>query len=503
MTLNDLLGGVRVTKLYSGMYGKMVLTQDISVRNIRYDSRRVGPGDLFVALRGTAENGHRFIDDAIAAGASAVVVDDDASRPDTYFMHTGVLKVLVPDARAALAALSANFYGRPADRLQIVGITGTNGKTTTSHLIRAILAADGKPAGLIGTIDYRIADRVLPATHTTPESLELHELLAEMVRAGCVAAVMEVSSHALAMSRVAGIGFGAAVFTNLTQDHLDYHGSMEDYFRAKKKLFDSVSPGGVAVVNADDPYGARMLEGTPGRKITYGFTPACDVRATGIELRIDGSRCTVVHAGKEFGISSPLTGKFNIQNILASCAAGLGLGIAPAAIEAGILSVQAVPGRFERIVAPRAGWTAIVDYAHTPDALDNCLRTIRELLGPAGGRRIITVFGCGGNRDRGKRPIMGRIASAWSDITIVTSDNPRNEDPVSIIAEIVSGMPAGGETYTEVNRHEAIRAALGKARRGDVVLVAGKGHETYQVIGATRHHFDDREEVRSFIQENG
>ncbi len=502
MTLTDLLEGVRVTKLYSGNYGKMVLTQDVSVRNIRYDSRRVEPGDLFIALRGMVQNGHRFIDEAIARGASVVVVDDDSARPDSFFMHAGVLKVFVPDARVALAGLSANFFGRPADHLELIGITGTNGKTTTSHLIRAILEADGKPSGLIGTIDCRIRDRLVPATHTTPESLELNALLAEMVRSGCVAAVMEVSSHALAMSRVDGLGFRAAVFTNLTQDHLDFHGSMEEYFRAKKILFDSLGERDVAVVNADDPYGMRMLGETPAARITYGFGTACDVRASGVELGINGSRCTVTHAGEKIEIRSSLTGRFNIQNMLASCATGLGLGIGSSAIAAGIRNVEAVRGRFEKIVSP-AGWTAIIDYAHTPDALENCLRTIRELVPPEGGHRVITVFGCGGNRDRGKRPIMGRIASQWSDATIVTSDNPRDEDPGSIIHEIAAGMIRGKETTTEVNRHDAIRSALLKARSGDVVLVAGKGHETYQIIGATRQHFDDREEVEAFIRENG
>ena len=501
MTLNDLLREVRVTKLYSGMYGKMVLKQDISVRNIRYDSRKVGPGDLFVALRGTVQNGHRFIDDAIAAGASVVVVDDDAARPDTFFMHSGVLKVLVPDARVALAGLAANFYGRPADRLQLVGITGTNGKTTTSHLIRSVLEAAGRPAGLIGTIEYRIRDRVTPATHTTPESTELNALLAEMAQAGCVAAVMEVSSHALALSRVEGLPFRVAVFTNLTQDHLDYHSSMEEYFLAKKKLFDSLGEDSVAVVNAGDPYAPRIIGETRAASLTYGFTPECDVRATAVEMTIDGSRCTVAHAGAEMEIRSNLTGRFNILNILASYAAGLGMGIAPPAIAAGIRNVQAVRGRFEKVLSP-AGWTAVIDYAHTPDALENCLRTIRELVPASPGHRVITVFGCGGNRDTGKRPMMGRIASRWSDIAIVTSDNPRDEDPASIIDAVVAGMLPGGETYVEVNRHAAIRSALAKARPGDVVLIAGKGHETYQIIGATRDHFDDREEVEAFIREH-
>ena len=502
MTLKDLLEGVRVTKLYTGMYGKMVLTQDVSVREIHYDSRRVGPGDMFVAMRGTNQDGHKFIDQAIAAGAAVVVVDDDAARPDSYFMHASVAKVLVPDARVALAGLAANFYGRPGGRLRLVGITGTNGKTTTSHLIRAILEASGERSGLIGTIEYRIGERIIPATHTTPESLELNGLLAEMAAGGCDAAVMEVSSHALAMHRVEGLEFRAAVFTNLTQDHLDYHGSMEEYFRAKKILFDSLRPRDVAVVNADDPYGKRMFAETPASRLTYGFGASCDVRGTDISMGIDGCRCTVTHPGGTMAIASPLTGRFNVQNILAASAAGLGLGIEASAVASGIAAVKAVRGRFESIPSP-AGWTAIIDYAHTPDALENCLRTIRELLGEDRTRRIITVFGCGGNRDRGKRPIMGRIASEWSDVTIVTSDNPRNEDPAAIIDAVVAGMIRARESSTDVSRRSAIRTALRTARRGDVVLVAGKGHETYQVIGARREHFDDREEVEEFIRGEG
>jgi UDP-N-acetylmuramoyl-L-alanyl-D-glutamate--2,6-diaminopimelate ligase len=277
---------------------------------------------------------------------------------------------------------------------------------------------------------------------------------------------------------------------------------MEEYFRAKKILFDSLRARDVAVVNADDPYGIRMLGETPATRITYGFGLASDVRASRVELGIDGSRCTVMHPGGEMDIRSPLTGRFNIQNILAACATGIGLGIGSSAIASGIRSVEAVRGRFERVVSP-AGWTAIIDYAHTPDALENCLRTIRELVPPGDGHRVITVFGCGGNRDRGKRPIMGRIASEWSDIAIVTSDNPRDEDPASIIGAIVAGMIRGREMYTDVNRRTAIRSALMKARSGDIVLVAGKGHETYQIIGAARDHFDDREEVETFIRENG
>lgn len=500
MVLKDLLEGIRVIKLYSGMYGKMVLTQDISVQNIRYDSRHVGPGDMFVAMRGTASDGHRFIQAAIRAGAIVVVADDDAALPDSFFMHEGVLKVVVADARAALAQLAANFYGHPAAALMLVGVTGTNGKTTTTHLVRSILEAHGEKAGLIGTIEYRIGERALPATHTTPESLELNGLLAAMVRERCTAAVMEVSSHALAMHRVDGMGFRAGVFTNLTQDHLDYHGTMEEYFRAKKKLFQQLGSDAVAVVNSDDPYGSRMAEGSAPRVITYGTGSTAAVRATGIALSVDGSRCTVLYQGEAQEIRSTLTGQFNIANILAAYATGVGLGISAATIAAGIAGVKAVRGRFEQIAAP-AGWTAVIDYAHTPDALENCLRTIRAIM--PGGGRIITVFGCGGNRDKGKRPLMGRIATSLSDVTVLTSDNPRHEDPHMIIRDILAGTGARDNVRTEPDRRTAIRLALADARPGDVVLIAGKGHETYQVAGETRMHFDDREEVETFLRENG
>lgn len=502
MVLKDLLEGIRVIKLYSGMYGKMVLTQDVSVQNIRYDSRKVGPGDMFVAMRGTASDGHRFIQAAIRAGAIVVIVDDDAALPDTFFMHEGVLKVVVADARAALAQLSANFYGRPGDSLTLVGVTGTNGKTTTTHLVRSIMEAHGENAGLIGTIEYRIGGQTIPATHTTPESLELNGLLAAMVHAGCTAAVMEVSSHALSMHRVEGMGFRAGVFTNLTQDHLDYHGTMEEYFRAKKKLFEQLNSDAIAVINADDPYGTRLVEGCAAHVITYGTGSGADVRATGITLSVGGSRCTIAYHKEASEIRSTLTGQFNIANMLAAYATGVGLGIPAETAAAGIAQVEAVRGRFEQIAAP-AGWTAVIDYAHTPDALENCLRTIRAIMPGGRGHRIITVFGCGGNRDRGKRPVMGRIATTMSDVTIVTSDNPRNEDPRAIIREILVGAAAPDTVRTEPDRRRAIRLALTDARPGDVVLIAGKGHETYQVVGDTKLHFDDREEVESFIREKG
>lgn len=495
--LAALLRGVTVRKMVANTYGRMVQTHDVVVRGVRYDSRAVLPGEMFVALRGTAVDGHRFVAAALERGAAVVVLEDDAAGPDPLFLHHGAVKVVVPDARAALAVIAANLHGRPADALKLVGVTGTNGKTTTTHLVRAMLEASGMRAGLVGTIAHSTGAGTVPAQHTTPESLELQELLAAMVRGGCTAAVMEVSSHALAMERVHGLSFAAAAFTNLTQDHLDYHGSMEEYFRAKKRLFDSLGRGAVAVVNADDPYGAAIAADSAARRLTYATEHAADFRAGEIRMDVRGTRFVIAGAEGTIPVETRLIGRFNVMNVLAAWGVGAGIGLPAEARLAGIAAVPAVRGRFEQILSP-AGWTAVVDYAHTPDALENCLRTIRGLL-PAGGGRVITVFGCGGNRDRGKRPRMGGIAASLSDAVVVTSDNPRREDPAAIIRDILAGIPPGRAVITEPDRRAAIRAALGMAAPGDVVLIAGKGHEDYQVVGDTRAHFDDREEVETFI----
>ena len=498
MELTKLLNGVRVTKIFSLSSGRMVLTQDVTIHAVQYDSRKVERGDVFVAIRGTAVDGHRFIESAVRNGATVVVVEDDTAMPDAFFMHSGVIKVVVPDARLSLAAMAANFYGHPARQLTLVGVTGTNGKTTTTHLIKSVLERQGATVGLIGTIEYSIGNKVIPATHTTPESLELNGLLSSMHEEGCTAAVMEVSSHSLALHRVHGLEFKAGVFTNLTQDHLDFHRTMADYAKAKRILFDSLSPEATAVTNADDPYGRSMIEGIAARTVTYGMKPGALVSASGVSMTMSGMTLSVLHDGKATSVASSLTGRFNVANVLASFAAGVALGVPDSAIAEGIAQVKAVRGRFEQIRSP-AGWTAIVDYAHTPDALQNCLQTIREIVSTGGSSRVITVFGCGGNRDRGKRPIMGRIASEMSDITVVTSDNPRHEDPEAILREVLAGVPAGKRVLSVADRHEAIREALGMARPGDVVLLAGKGHENYQVVGDSRVHFDDREEVEEFI----
>ena len=499
MVLARLLDGVPVSKLFMLQYGAMAQTQDVEVHAVQYDSRKIGRNDLFVAIPGTAVNGQRFVDEAIGRGATVVVLEDDAAVPDALFLHTHVVKIVVQNARKALAVIAANIHGRPSEHLRLIGVTGTNGKTTTTHLVRAALEAQGDRVGLIGTIQYDLGGEQIPATHTTPESLEVNALLARMVERGCTAAVMEVSSHALAQSRVHGLTFAAGVFTNLTQDHLDYHGTMDAYFDAKKKLFDQLPDGAVAVTNADDPRGDAIVEGTRARVLRYSMTHSADITVRNLAMGVGGMQCELVTARAATPVQTMLTGRFNVANILGAFGAAVGMGVAPEAAARGIGGVRAVRGRFEQIVSPR-GWTAIVDYAHTPDALENTLRTIRTLLGTDSGGKIITVFGCGGDRDRTKRPLMGAIASRMSDVTIVTSDNPRTEDPIAIIRDICAGVQPGAAVQTEPERRAAIARALGMAAPGDVVLIAGKGHEDYQVVGTTRTHLDDREEVEAFLR---
>jgi len=499
MTLSKVLEGVAVTKLFQTLYGKMVLTHEVEVRGIQYDSRKVARGELFVAIRGTTTDGQNFINGAIGKGAKAVVLEDDSAIPDSLFMHAGVVKIVVQDSRKALAQISANFYGHPSRRLTLIGVTGTNGKTTTTHLIKSILEARGDRVGLIGTIEYKIGNEAIPATHTTPESLELNQLLSSMVDNACTAVVMEVSSHSLQMHRVHGLEFSTAAFTNLTQDHLDFHGTMEEYFKAKQILFSELSSSATAVTNADDRFGMRMIEKTQAGRLSYGTISPADVMAEDVRMTIHGTTFMVAYKGGRQQIQSSLTGRFNVANISAAYAVGVALGIPAESIRLGIAGVRSVRGRFEQIVSPR-GWTAIVDYAHTPDALENCLRTIHDILPEHRANRIVTVFGCGGNRDKAKRPTMGAIASSLSDVTIITSDNPRKEDPQTIVDEINTGVVKGRTVMTEVNRRKAIMMALELAGVGDVILIAGKGHEDYQVIGEAKHHFDDREEVEQYIR---
>lgn len=498
MKLAQLLDGVSVIKLFQTVYGQMVVTQDITIANVHYDSRKVGVNDCFVAIRGSRSDGHQFVHDAISSGAKAVVIEDDATVPDALCMHTGVIKIVVSDTRRALAQIAANFYGRPADRLTIVGVTGTNGKTTTSNLLRSLFTEGGKKCGVIGTIEYVVGDKVFPATHTTPESLELHQLFSAMEAAGCTAVSMEVSSHALDQKRVEGIRFAAALFSNLTQDHLDYHGTMEQYFLAKKKLFDGLDAKAYAVVNKDDAYGEKIVQDTRARVVMYSFQTEADVfgRISGMDM--SGTIIEVNAFGRKFILRTPLVGRFNAYNVLSAVATGVAFGFSEETIQRAIGTVSNVRGRFERIPSPE-GWTAIIDYAHTPDALEKCLRTIAEVMPKERRGKIITVFGAGGDRDKTKRPLMGKVASELSDVVVVTSDNPRSEEPEAIMKDIERGIVSSSEIYREVDRRKAIEFAVKLAQSGDVILIAGKGHEEYQIIGTEKKHFSDREVVESLL----
>ncbi len=500
MNLAKLLDGVQVTKMFQTMYGRMVVTHDVEVNTIQYDSRKVSTNDCFVAIRGTGVDGHTFVNVAIERGAKVVVLENDSILPDSYFMHAGVVKIVVPDSRKALAIISANYYGHPSRSMKLVGVTGTNGKTTTTHLVRSIFETAGMKAGLVGTIEYRIGDEIISATHTTPESLELNELFATMLNQGCSAVTMEVSSHALHQSRVYGLDFDTAVFTNLTQDHLDYHGTMEAYFQAKKILFDELKPSACAVTNLDDAYGKTIFSSTSAARMTYSAQHSADVEARNISLSIDGTKFEIVHDSVTTTIATPLVGRFNVYNILAAFSAGIAMGIPNETIREGVEKVQSVRGRFEKIRSP-LGWTAIVDYAHTPDALEKCLRTIHEVLPDENRGKIIAVFGAGGDRDKSKRPLMGAVAGTLSDIAVVTSDNPRTEEPATILEEIIHGLPKGTKFIRELNRRTAIQRAIQLAKPGDVVLIAGKGHEDYQVIGTRKIHFSDREVVEEFLSQ--
>ncbi len=493
MTLSAILQGVAVSKMFQTMYGKMVTTHDVKVSGVQYDSRLVQRENLFVALKGGGADGHAFLSSAIANGAKVIVVEDDASIPDAMCMHTGTVKVVVGNTRKALAQIAANYYGRPAAKMKMIGVTGTNGKTTTTFLIKQLLEADpNNNVGLIGTVEYMIGAERIPATHTTPESLELHRLFDRMVRSGCTHCVMETSSHALHQFRTFGIPFAAGVFTNLTQDHLDYHGTMEEYCRAKKMLFDSLDGTAVAVTNADSDYGAAMVKGIAAAVRTYGVNSAADVSAKNVAVSVNGFTAEV----NGTAIASALVGRFNVSNVLAAYTAvtALGMTVTPERIKA----LVPAPGRFDQIRSPK-GWTAIVDYAHTPDALENCLQTIHDVLPTDRTNTIIAIFGAGGDRDTTKRPKMGAIAERLSDRVIVTSDNPRTENPMDIINDVLAGMSSKERVIVEPDRAKAIAAGIRMAKPGDVILVAGKGHEDYQVVGKEKIHFSDKEEILKYL----
>jgi UDP-N-acetylmuramoyl-L-alanyl-D-glutamate--2,6-diaminopimelate ligase len=489
--------------------GRASAAKDREVSSVVQDSRAAGPGSLFVAVRGFHSDGHRFVSQALARGAVAVVAEEGAAID----APANAPVIRVRDSRKALAKLAARFYDYPSTKLRVVGITGTKGKTTTSYLVRSIIEAAGRRTGLIGTIDYRIGDRVVPAPNTTPESIDLQALLAAMVEQGVAYCVMEVSSHALALGRTDECVFEAAAFTNLAPEHLDFHDSLDEYFQAKLKLFAGLGTDKTAVVNRDDVRYGELLRGTRAKVITYSAADDADVRVAGM-LGHDnrGLRFTAVTPVGEIKIDSRLVGSYNVQNILAAAGLGVALGCTRDAIAEGIRNMHAVPGRMEAVDEGQP-FGVIVDYAHTEESLAAVLRAVED----TGSGRIITLFGCGGDRDRSKRPRMGAAALAGSDLVLVTSDNPRTEDPLAIIAEIEAGMretgvrvkdlgelgreSAGKKPYLVIpDRAEAISTAIDAARAGDVVVLAGKGHEDYQIVGDKKHHFDDREEARKALR---
>lgn len=488
---------MRLNKLLAAIPGASIVgPTDRDVAGIAYDSRRVQRDTLFVALRGEKTDGHQFVDQAVERGATVIVYDREAKTP-----HATLVRV--ENARLAMADLAAAFHNRPVNRLKMAAVTGTNGKTTTTFLLKHICEKAGMRCGLIGTVRYEIGERVLPAVRTTPESLELQELLAQIANAGCKAAAMEVSSHAIAQERTRGLEWDVAVFTNLTQDHLDFHGTMEAYFEAKLKLFTGLAgqekkKKAVAVVNIDDRYGAKIIErlGTDVPVVTYGMGVHADFRASNYRPEFSGTSYQLDAKSKSYLVRVPLIGRFNVANSLAALAAANSLGIP---LRDAILSLgkaPQVPGRLEAVPAKRQ-FQVFVDYAHTPDALLNVLRTVRE-LSP---RKVICVFGCGGDRDRAKRPLMAHASDQNADFSIITSDNPRKEDPDTIIAEVEKGFRS--ERYEKItDRAKAIARAVSLAQPRDIIVIAGKGHETYQEFADHTIPFDDLAIARRALENN-
>jgi UDP-N-acetylmuramoyl-L-alanyl-D-glutamate--2,6-diaminopimelate ligase len=491
MTFQQLLDGAEV----------FAQSGDPGVSGVEYDSRQVKPGCVFIAMRGESSDGNRFVDQAIQAGAVAVVTDSEAEKP-----RPNVGWAVVTNGRRALARVSANFYKKPAERIAITGITGTNGKSTTAFLVESILSAAGRKSALIGTIEYHVAGKVFPAPHTTPEALELNRILSEAVGQGATDAVMEVSSHALAQERVYGVPFEVTVFTNLTRDHLDYHGTMEEYFASKRELFEGCGTDAprAVITNIDDQAGAKVAEFSRKRSsvvLKYGWERG-DFHAEKVDITTRGTRFDLVTPEEKIAVFSTLIGRVNVYNILAAAGAAYARGCAGQAIAKGIGNLVSVPGRFERVECGQP-FTVVVDYAHTDDALRNLTALARELVSNAKGR-VLTVFGCGGDRDRKKRPLMGEAAGRGSDFVVLTSDNPRSEDPIAIMNDAVVGLQKTGVKYTvEVDRRKAIVLAIGEARPGDIVLLAGKGHEKVQITRDGSAPFDDLEVARQALRAAG
>ena len=485
---------MRLRELLSSITTLQVIgNDDIEITDLQFDSRRVQRGSLFVAQVGTAVDGHKFIGQCLDKGATAVVCERTDDIPATE-----ACIIVVENSDEALGKLACRFYGEPSRKLTLVGVTGTNGKTTIATLLYRLTLAMGHRAGLLSTVCNYVNDEPIAATHTTPDSLELNSLLRRMVDSGCEYAFMEVSSHAIAQQRIAGLDFDGAIFTNLTRDHIDYHKTFDNYRDTKKRLFDGLKPEAFAITNKDDRNGLFMVQNTKAHVSTYSTRTLADARARIIEEGFEGM---LIEINRQ-EVSVPLVGRFNVSNLLAIYSAAICLGFDKQEVLRVISTLSSVNGRFETIRSDK-GWTAIIDYAHTPDALENVINTINQIrnTNPNSYGRLITITGCGGNRDKGKRPMMAAIAAKLSDLVIFTSDNPREEDPQDIINDMLEGLSEKQRQAALIilDRRQAIRTACTIAQKGDIVLVAGKGHEDYQVIGTTKHHFDDHEEVRAMI----
>ena len=482
MKLNELLTVIKPIEVIG--------STDVEIKGLHFDSRKIGAGDLFVAQVGTAVDGHTFIDGCVAKGAAAVVLSDRSYMANPL---NGITYILVDNTDKALGLMASKWFGEPSKQLTLVGVTGTNGKTTIATLLYKLVRALGHKAGLLSTVVNYIEDEAVEATHTTPDALELNGLLRRMVDAGCTYAFMEVSSHAIAQERIAGLDFDGALFTNLTRDHIDYHKTFDNYRDTKKRLFDGLKKTAFAVTNKDDKNGLVMTQNCKAAVHTYSTRSLADYKAQILEEGFDGMMLNI--NGKEVFV--PLVGRFNVSNLLCIYGAALNLGFDELDVLRVLSTLKPVNGRFETIHSPK-GWTAIVDYAHTPDAVDNVIQTIREIK--CEGAKLITVVGCGGNRDKGKRPLMAHIAKKGSEQLILTSDNPRDEEPADILKDMTDGLSADELKTTLVieDRAAAIQTACTLAQSGDVILVAGKGHEDYQIIKGVKHHFDDHEIVRKF-----
>lgn len=472
---------------------------ETAIAGIHYDSREIKNGYLFVCIQGFTFDGHQFIPQAIERGAKAVVVQKEVAVP------AGITVIKVANTRKALPLLASQFYDHPSRKLGVVGVTGTNGKTTTTHLIENILRAAGKQTGLIGTVHNKIGDKILPVHRTTPESADLQDLMAQMVKEKVDYAIMEVSSHALELHRVDNCEYDVAVFTNITQDHLDFHKDIESYLASKAKLFTQLgekifgntkAQEKVGIINSDDPHSHILLEKTKVKVLTYGIEKEADIKASDIEVTLKGLNLRVTTPVGELHLKLNLTGLFNVYNSLAAIGATLALQIPLNAIKEGLEGIKGVAGRFE-LVDEGQDFAVVVDYAHTPDSLENILKTAQSFVQG----KIISVFGCGGDRDRTKRPIMGKIGTTYSDYAIITSDNPRSENPAQITNDVEAGAKEGGGAYEVlVDRREAIGKAISLAKKNDMVIIAGKGHETYQIFADKTIHFDDREVAGEFLR---